>query len=341
MCWACNVIGIWGCGEDMSDRHFPQGAHIYVDHSIPRRFSVADSGWRFPQKQETLPPSIRSGHSPTKLITQARRKEHRVQTRLGVVSLFKIQRRADTGSQKDHNILPPGVGVPRAAVRPWGSPGLHFITANTRLWPELPPLSVTVNTHPMSSAWMLFKSLFLYTFINVEHPHCRQCRPEFSDLRQPLTRQLKTWVPSLTRTISPCPHHRKVAQMNHDCHCILNPSTTISVTYSYLSNLLSRQKMLSCRKRKKSKDICNTSLQNITIVGSTTLLLLLFGLFLYCFYFVYTTGFLPNKAFFKFDKTPVQTMTKSLQLEKSILGRFFLTKYLCHLCVQLVHGSFL
>ena len=108
-----------------------------------------------------------------------------------------------------------------------------------------------------------------------------------------------------------------------------------------LSNLLSSQKMLGCRKRKQQKGICNTSLQNITIVGSTTLLLLLFGLFLYCFYFVYTTGFLPNKPYFKFDKTPVQTMTKSLHLEKSILGRFFLTKYLCHLCIQLVHGAFL
>ena len=100
-------------------------------------------------------------------------------------------------------------------------------------------------------------------------------------------------------------------------------------------------RMLSCRKRKKSKGICNKSLENITIFGSIALLLLLFGLFLYCFYFVYTNGFLPNKTLFKWDKTPVQTMTKSLHLEKSILGRFFLTKYFCHLCVQLVKGALL
>ena len=36
----------------------------------------------------------------------------------------------------------------------------------------------------------------------VKHLHCRQSRPEFSDLRQPLTRQLKTLILSLTRTIS-------------------------------------------------------------------------------------------------------------------------------------------
>ena len=132
--------------------------------------------------------------------------------------------------------------------------------------------------------------------------------------------------------------------MNHSRHiniCSVHVQICYTVTYSYLSNLLSSQKMLSCRKKKQPKGICNTSFENIAIVGSTSLLLLLFGLFLYCFYFVYTNGFLPNKAFFKFDKTPVQTMTKSLQLEKSILGRFFLTKYLCHLCVQLVQGAFL
>ena len=351
---ACNVIGIWGCGEDMSDRHFPLRAHIYVDHSIPSIPSVGSLLTPGPgflkSRKHFLPPSARRPNKTHN--TGPRCKEYRRSTGSCLCLCSNLwQWRADTGSQKDHNILPPGVGVPLPGLLTgaWRSPGLHFITTNTRLWPWLPPVSVTINTHPPMSAsvvlcmWTCLSYYSPFTNLGIRLNICIAGNPDLSSLicgsHWPDNWNFNS---QSDRDHQLNPRHRKVAQMNHFCHIIKVQSTIKYVTYSFIWAIfyLSR-KMLSCRKRKQPKGICNTSLQNITIVVSTTLLLLLFGLFLYCFYFVYTNGFLPNKPFFKFTKTPVQTMTKSLQLEKSILGKFFLTKYFCHLCVQLVQGAFL
>ena len=98
----------------------------------------------------------------TELITQAPSKEYREHCRL-FVSLFKIDQRADTGSQKDHNILPPGVGVP---LRGWQGPEDPQVTSlqptlasdpGFRLFP-LP--STHIPCTMLLCACVIFKSLW-------------------------------------------------------------------------------------------------------------------------------------------------------------------------------------
>ena len=212
------------------------------------RFSVADSGWRFPQKQETLPPSIRPAQRPTKLITQARcSKEYRHCCSGYCLCLCsKSTESCHTGSQKDHNILPRGVGVPLC----------HCLAGDRRL--KIPRSSLHYNQHsPLTLASACFRyhqhtsphvfccsvhvDISYACLITIRKPwhrgnkhlHCRQSRPEFSDLRQPLTRQLKTLILSLPGTISHCPRHRKVAQMNHICHIII-----VKCTIKYMLHIL-------------------------------------------------------------------------------------------------------
>ena len=95
---------------------------------------------------------------------------------------------------------------------------------------------------------------------------------------------------------------------------------------------------MKCMKRRQPKGV---SCQDTAMVLSGFLILALLSLFSYCFYFVYTEGYLANINYLQYDQTPVKTITKSLNLNKTFLGRFQLTRYLCLACVQLIKGTFL
>lgn len=81
--------------------------------------------------------------------------------------------------------------------------------------------------------------------------------------------------------------------------------------------------------------------QDTAIVLSCFLILAFLSLFSYCFYFVYTEGYLANIKYLQYDQNPAATITKSLNLNKTFLGRFHLTRYLSLACVQLISGTFL
>ena len=95
---------------------------------------------------------------------------------------------------------------------------------------------------------------------------------------------------------------------------------------------------MKCMKRRQPKGV---SFQDTAIVLSCFLILAFLSLFSYCFYFVYTEGYLANIKYLQYDQNPATTITKSLNLNKTFLGRFHLTKYLCLACVQLICGTFL
>merc|ERR1712062_709880 len=79
---------------------------------------------------------------------------------------------------------------------------------------------------------------------------------------------------------------------------------------------------MKCMRRRQPKGV---NFQDTAIVLSCFLILAFLSLFSYCFYFVYTEA----------------TITKSLNLNKTFLGRFHLTRYLSLACVQLISGTFL
>ena len=95
---------------------------------------------------------------------------------------------------------------------------------------------------------------------------------------------------------------------------------------------------MKCMKRRQPKGV---SFQDTAIFLSCFLIFGLLSLFSYCFYFVYTEGYLANIKYLQYDQNPATTITKSLNLNKTFLGRFHLTKYLCLACVQLICGTFL
>ena len=95
---------------------------------------------------------------------------------------------------------------------------------------------------------------------------------------------------------------------------------------------------MKCMKRRQPKGV---SFQDTAVVLSCFLLLAFLSLFSYCFYFVYTEGYLANLKYLQYDRHPATTITKSLNLTNTFLGRFQLTKYLCLACVQLISGTFL
>ena len=99
--------------------------------------------------------------------------------------------------------------------------------------------------------------------------------------------------------------------------------------------------MLGCRRRKQRKGLCDKSIESLALTTASTLLLLLVLTFALCYHTVYTRAYLANTPYLRYDTDPVQTMTASLQLEQSWLGRFFLTKQFCLLSAQLIKGAYL
>ena len=99
---------------------------------------------------------------------------------------------------------------------------------------------------------------------------------------------------------------------------------------------------MRCMRRREKKGLCGKmSLQEAFMFLSILIIFFLLTIFSYCFYFVYTVGYIPNVKYLHHQQDPVRAMTDSLDLNKSILGRFFLTRYLCLASVQLISGSFL